>query len=491
MNDVDRPSVSWPEKAAIALVGIPVALFLGTWFRPLIGLPAAAVAIWTAWRLMESVAPSPLPSRQALWLLAALALFWTWTAGLGGLFQQVWDHNFRNAVLHDLIDHSWPVLWDTPKGVVVLDYYLAWSLVPALAGKVLGWKAATLTLAAICAGGVFLVMLLFVRILGVWRWWVPLSIVLWSGMDAAGWILRGQFPDSMTFVESWAYPLWSLSHLSNYYCVAHLVIPSWLVTLLVVGRKIHPGVVVAASAFLIPLAPFQAIGIVPFVVWRVLHGDGSFTDRIRRCLTLENIVAPLVFIAICAPYFLANRGAGMESGWFLEYSPEPTLTTWIKYAAFWSFEILIPAAAIWMTGQRDRLLLLTVIVLCLIPLRRAGMTNDLALKVPVPALMILTLYTSRALVSKIKGWPKWFLIGVFGIGVATPLHEFSVWTYFTLTNPNSFEQDGVKTFDPAHPCPGAHERKYLINFQSRPLDPHSILRRMLARVPGTPPGAAP
>ena len=33
--------------------------------------------------------------------LVGLALFWGWIAGLGGFFMQMWDYNFRNALLHD------------------------------------------------------------------------------------------------------------------------------------------------------------------------------------------------------------------------------------------------------------------------------------------------------------------------------------------------------------------------------------------------------
>mgnify|MGYP000919580798 CR=1 FL=1 len=170
MNASDALPVRWPERAAILLVVVPVALFLAAWFHPAIGIPAAAIVSWIAWRLMGSLSSSPLPSRRAILSLAILSLAWTWIAGYGGQYDQTWDHNFRNALLHDLIDHRWPVSWDTPTGTIALDYYLAWSMVPAMIGKLLGWRAASLAMALVCAIGVFLVLLVFVRVLGVWRW---------------------------------------------------------------------------------------------------------------------------------------------------------------------------------------------------------------------------------------------------------------------------------------------------------------------------------
>jgi hypothetical protein len=482
MNSIDPSSVTWPEQASIALIGMPVPVFFATWFQPMIGIPAAAISIWTSWRLMRSVSSSPLPPRSILLILALVAILWTWTTGLGGLFDQTWDHNFRNALLHDLIDHSWPVFWETPKGIVALDYYLSWSMIPALVGKILGWRAATLAMALFCATGVFLVMLLFVRIVGVWRWWIPFVFLLWSGLDIVGWGLRRQIPDVNACIEEWSTPIYYISHLLDYDNVAHLAIPSWIVTLLIVGRQIGPPGVVGLSAFLIPLAPFQAIGVAPFAVWGAFQGDGCFGERLRRILTVQNIATPLAFAALCVPLFLGNQGLGVGSGWFWKYEPPLTFSALVKYTAFWLLEILIPAGAIWLAGQRDRLVLLTVVVLCLIPLRRAGITNDLALKVSVPALLILSLYAARAFVSKVEGWPKWLLIGIVGLGAVTPLHLLWVETYFTITDPSEREKDHIRTFDPAQ-ATSAFEQKYLVNFRSHALVERPVLRNLLARVP--------
>jgi hypothetical protein len=471
---------TWPERTAIAVIGVPVALFFVTWYRPLVGIPGSVVALWGTWTLMNSIRPSRMPSRRALLVLALIAVGWTSTTGLGGLFQQMWDHNFRNALLHDLIENSWPVVWDTPRGTVALDYYLAWSMVPALVGKLLGWKAATLSTAVMAGGGVFLVLLLFARVVGTWRWWLGPVFLLWSGLDVMGWVVRGGFPGEAVFFESWSLPLWYLSNQINFNCISHLVVPSWIVTLLIVGRQIGPGGAVALSAFLVPLAPFQAIGVAPFVLWALLQGDGSTWQRVRRGFTLENVLVPLVFLAICAPLYMANQGAGVHSGWFYELAPSPTLRTWVKFASFWILEILLPSAAIWFAKQRDGLLILAVAVLCVIPLRRAGLSNDLALKVSVPGLLILTLYTARAFLSSPKGWARWFLVGVFTLGSVTPLYELWVSIRLTRENRGSLEVDGIRTFDPTRP-PDFAEGDFLVNFRSKPLEDVPALKWMLDR----------
>jgi len=482
MIQTARSEAAWPERAAILLLAIPVALFFGTWFRPLLGIPAAAVTLWTAWRLIRMVPAAPIPSRGVMVSLALLAVAWTWIAGLGGFFEQMWDHNFRNALLHDLIDHSWPVSWETPDGVVGLDYYLAWSLIPALVGKVLGWRAATLAMAAFCAVGAFLVLLVFMRLVGVWRWWVPAIFLLWSGMDIVGWGLRREFDPNMFFIETWCYPpLWFTSHMINYFCIPHLSLPTWLITFMVAGRTIGPRGVIGLSAFLFPLAPFQTVGLAPFAIWGALQGPGTFAERIRGLFTVENLVFPLVALAMCAPLFLGNVGAGQGSGWFYENSPS-SLPAGLVFVVFLGVEVLACGLAVWLCGQRERLLLLTLAVLCLIPLRQSGVTNDFALKVPMAGLAILTLYTAKAFASRPRGWAKWILVAVFSLGVVTPAHEMWVATRYTLKDPQRWEADDIGSFDPAL-TPKPSYRNCVPNFRSRPLHQVPVLRWMLADRP--------
>lgn len=487
---MDGKSTAWPERAAIALLAFAVALFFGAWFRPILGIPAAMATIWIAWELARRIEPSPMPPKSSLIQIAGVALFLTWTAGLGGMFRQEWDHNFRNALLHDLIDFSWPVIWEYSKGTVVLDYYLAWSLAPALVGKALGWKAATLTAAAIGFAGAFLVMLIFTRVLGVWRWWMPFLVAFWSGLDILGWVLRGKFPGLDVFIDAWSHPVWFLSNLVNFYCVSHLVIPGWIVTILIVGRKVGGWGAVGLSAFLVPLAPFAAIGISPFVLWALLQDSGSLRERLRNVLTPVNVIAPIVFVAMCGPYFFGNRGLGINSGWLWNLWAPPTDTTWIKYTAFWTFEILLPAGVVWLAGQRERLLVLTVAVLCVIPLRSAGLSNDLALKASVPGLFILTLFTARALLTCRPGVRRGLLITVFILGALSPIQQFGRSAAYTYLEPDKLETDYLKSLDPVWLAP-YWEAPYVANFRSRPLSELPVLDYMLGHRRGEGPGTPP
>ncbi|WP_027205180.1 hypothetical protein [Butyrivibrio fibrisolvens] len=80
-------------------------------------------------------------------------------SGIGGFVWQRTDFHARNALLHDLIDYSWPVIYESGSGLV---YYLTFFLIPALVGKVLGFKAAEVVLYIISVAGVIIVFLLLV-----------------------------------------------------------------------------------------------------------------------------------------------------------------------------------------------------------------------------------------------------------------------------------------------------------------------------------------
>ena len=69
-----------------------------------------------------------------LGIIIVVSVLWCQSAGIGGLFYQSPDHQFRNAVFRDLLSHRWPVTYETYGTGLV--YYLGIWIVPAALGKV-------------------------------------------------------------------------------------------------------------------------------------------------------------------------------------------------------------------------------------------------------------------------------------------------------------------------------------------------------------------
>ncbi|MFR5795978.1 MAG: hypothetical protein ACLUI3_10795 [Christensenellales bacterium] len=130
--------------AALATLLLPAAAFLLTWVRLPVSVPcvlaiAAAFILYSCKRKQVDLfgrADDDFALPPAAVLAVVLcALAWTFFSGIGGYFYQNEDHYGRNAIFHDLLNHSWPVYFDgTPYA---LDYYVGFWILPALVGKLL------------------------------------------------------------------------------------------------------------------------------------------------------------------------------------------------------------------------------------------------------------------------------------------------------------------------------------------------------------------
>lgn len=73
-------------------------------------------------------------------ILAIFLLF----AGQGGFMPQSWDNHTKNAIMRDMINCKWPIIYQETDNALV--YYLTYWFLPCLAGKFLGWEMANLIL---------------------------------------------------------------------------------------------------------------------------------------------------------------------------------------------------------------------------------------------------------------------------------------------------------------------------------------------------------
>jgi hypothetical protein len=127
---------------AVAYFALPNLIFLATWIRPWIGIPAAlAVAFFLILIFREGGGPVSPPSldRSTIIFIAVLALFWTLLAGVGGFAPQSEDYLKHNLVFHDLVHSAWPVNYALADGgQSYLCYSVGYYLVPTAAAKIFG-----------------------------------------------------------------------------------------------------------------------------------------------------------------------------------------------------------------------------------------------------------------------------------------------------------------------------------------------------------------
>jgi hypothetical protein len=118
---------------ALAYLVLPNLVFLLTWLRPAIGMPVAAVvlaALVLFWRRAVFGPPRPKLSPGNWVFLIALALAWTWLAGIGGYVWQASDYEKHNLAFHDLLTQAWPVTYFNGGDGHYLCYGSGYYLVP-------------------------------------------------------------------------------------------------------------------------------------------------------------------------------------------------------------------------------------------------------------------------------------------------------------------------------------------------------------------------
>ncbi|MBS7329066.1 MAG: hypothetical protein KIG26_00435, partial [Lachnospiraceae bacterium] len=159
------------HRLTILYIYIPVIIFLFGWCNiyaagiTLIGILYTFIKINSDSEYMstgDNIKISPVILIVSFLTVSAVLIL----IGVGGIFPQPGDYAKHNAVLRDLVTHSWPVYY-TEAEESMLTYYLGQYLLPALAGKVYGGfdiaNAFTLIWAIV---GVWLVYINLIRVTG-------------------------------------------------------------------------------------------------------------------------------------------------------------------------------------------------------------------------------------------------------------------------------------------------------------------------------------
>lgn len=458
------------RSAALLTLILPSVAFLLTWVRPVLALPAACALLAAfALTLRRPSAARPSVARPiaanlfgdeddsfslSLWALLALvacAVLWTLLSGIGGMFYQNEDHYGRNAILHDLLEHPWPVRF--PGTPYALTYYIAYWLLPALVGKgaafLLGegvrWTAAN---AALFVQTVWFLVLIFLFLLWLVRarTLLPaclslLIFVMFSGMDA---LMAGYINDWNNQIEWWAGTYQFSSNTTCLFWVYNQAVPAWLAVMLLLSAPGDLGVFALVGLASFPFAPFPFIGL--FVCMAALAVcalrreiragglPGGARAFLRRCLTAPNLLACAAILPIFVPYFASNQASSEAPFRF-----EPLLHAFSPRTALFRlllFELIEFGALAFVLGARFRrepLFLASVVLLILSPLFRIGFKADLGMRASIPGLTLLCVCAIRFLLDARKRRQDRYAAGVLAllllIGSVTPLLEFERGAY--------------------------------------------------------------
>lgn len=391
MNSNIKIKCNYLDVVGYLYLLLPILVFLLGWTRPLVGIVgtlALCAGLYCLLKQHNTINELLSIDVKSLCIIISVLAVLVYISGVGMFWPQRADWQWRNAVLRDLIDYSWPVTYPETNNNLV--YYLNYFLIPAIMGKMLGFGAANICLAFVTFLGLIIITLNIIRYLKINDLkricYILLIFIVWSGLNGLSLSLleaMGIGPNIYQFSPNFTLLQW----------VTNQTMAPWLGVSLFLNRRnvseyVYLGLCVFASA------PLPFIGLF-FIL--LVDGISQFVVLYRtdvrkfaaNVITFPNLSAAVIITAVFGLYFFSNvaaTGSAGEGGVGL-YVPLEQFgkKQFAILAIFLFFNYIIYSILIFPECKRSHLYWIMNISLLLIPLFRVGTSNDFGMRACIPA----------------------------------------------------------------------------------------------------------
>jgi hypothetical protein len=432
-----------PDRLTLAVAAyllLPGLLFLADWAELWVG-PVAAAAGAGALLLSPGWRRSWPLGLGATLLCLALGLLWAAPTGTHHFVYSVADWQIRDAVLRDLSAGPWPVAYEGGGGRWLLRAPLGFFLPAGLVGRLAGFGAAQVALAAWAALGLGLALALlatlahaiapgrprraFALVAAVFAGFHGMDILpnIWLDWSAgagalASWGRGGEW---------WARLFQYSGHVTALLWAPNHAVPAWLVSLLVLRHWRRPAFARGAA---LPLAAgvfWSPIGVAGagVLAGAALLRAGGARAALRASLAPANLLAAGFALPLCL--YLVVGTEAVPHGWVV--SLRPPLPATGRWALFLLLEVLCWAglAALlvrgWLFGA-------SVAMLCLLPAYVFGPGNEMTSRGGLAPLAVLAVAVAAALLapalSRIQRIARAGLLACAALAAAGSAAEFSL-----------------------------------------------------------------
>ncbi|MBR1796714.1 MAG: hypothetical protein IJ757_01675 [Clostridiales bacterium] len=324
----------------------------------------------------------------------------------GGVSEYGWctiDHRIRYAILNDLIDYRWPVIYDLStqqnpvvanalgEGHVAFAYYFVFWMIPAVAGKLFGMTVARLVLFIWTGIGLFLIAIGASLMYGKASKALFLGLMLFAGFDVIPYFMR-QLQGVGSMWEDWTSNLRIVGNFYQIMNVFHQSVPGWLITIMLL-LLVNSRSVGYLGALMFCYSPWAAIGILPMCVCKIAVEliNNKKSRWARELFTIGNIITPIVFFICFAPFYTSNPNARNDSGfiWTFYASPLKFIEDYILYAffEFGAWYLLIRKS-----HRKDPMLITALVTLLVFPIYKISYANDLLMRGSMAPMFLISLY---------------------------------------------------------------------------------------------------
>ena len=421
--------VTIPFKAFLAFslgfLALPVLVFLTGYLRIYVGMPLGLLLITVCvLAVMDCVKDQEknllssddtaikIPVSYLIgFALTAIAV--SFVSGVGEFIFTLNDHPYRRAIMNDLINYRWPVIYDystqtnpevikeigRTSGSYAFMYYFTYWLPSALIGKMFGSLAGNIALMIWNAAGIFLTFVGISKIAGRAGFSVPFAYICFAGMDVLPNIVH-LFVEWKAYhgIEAWLPVLAYMSNFAELTSVFHQCVPCWLIVTLMLMSK-NTRSIGLLGGMLLAYSPWGVIGLFPLAVVRALSKPmrkGGAKKLFLNIFSIINIVSCIVIVSAYGPFYLGNHNSVSDNGFFWKFTNGP-LEAVIIYILFVLVEIAPFALILWKTEKKNVLFIAVLIELMIIPLYKVTLANDFCLRSSMAARFVLCILLARYL----------------------------------------------------------------------------------------------
>lgn len=390
---------------------LPVVLFVAGWCRWEIAIPCCLLLgylfYWVYARFIRSKGEQRLTiSPRLLTAIVFGSLVLAVLFGYGGVFASFNDYEKHSMVVQDLSRYSWPVIYSDAESPSLLTYYVGSYLFPGLVGRIFGSRiVAEIGLGIV---GWIGMILLFVNILflvdaqtekkqiwalviylGFYGMLIPLQLLMFKfNQDVIlgyphwftyKWLQYRSSMASLKWVwEQYTIPVLCLSMLYRYRAHRNLY-ALWILPALICGTW----------SFVMLVAYVMGEYILTCVQDKKVYWD---------IFSWQNIFCALLGLLMVL-YLAGSLTTEKPDELHFRF-----ITDWkyylLSYLPFCIFMFGIYYWLIWKDTKKDHFFYITLALLCLIPIARAGLFNDWCMGTSMPALFLLTIYCIRYLLNE-------------------------------------------------------------------------------------------
>lgn len=409
----------------LGFLALPIIIFFTGYLRPYVGIPIAllflAVFVLSVRDCTKDQEKTLLSSGDTaikipvsyLIGFAFTAVAVSYVSGVGQFIFTLNDHPYRRAIMNDLVNYHWPVIYDystqtnpevireigKTSGNYAFMYYFTYWLPAALAGKAGGLFAGNVALLIWNAAGIFLTFIGMSKIIGRPSFTVPFCYIFFAGLDVIPNIVHVFFEwKAYNGIEAWLPQLAYMSNYAELTSVFHQCVPCWLIVTLIM-LSYNTRSIGLLGGMLLAYSPWGVIGLFMLALVRAFSSpmcSGGTKKALINVFSIINIISCAAILFVYGPFYMGNHTSTSIKGFIWNYLESPAMTV-IAYLLFVLVEVFPVVLILWKTDRKNALFIAAMIELLLIPLYKVTLANDFCLRSSMAARFVLCILLARYL----------------------------------------------------------------------------------------------